>query len=198
MVFFKRAFLLIASSVLIGVGPLSATATAHDPEWYSFGETLQGVSFTHGTGEIAVDFGGSGFVSGPCEITMEGSAHNSFGAARATIGEVQIQNECETNVPGCTITPAVSNLPWSLRGTTVTEAAGVEISSMFLTLHFMGGSCPVPFSPISASGTGTALLTSPECISFEGHQDDLWMWMFPSVPVNLTGEFCFFGPNVLG
>jgi hypothetical protein len=183
----KRTVLL-AVMALTAVAFAAPAAQAMAPQWYSNGNTLNELAEFHIEGELATPIPATGFTSGPCEVTFEGTAKNENGMAGGTVNSIEIQEECETNVSGCTVTPTV-NIPaagWNITGITVTGTTGVEIQGATFTNDYMGA-CPL--AQASASGTVTGIVTNGgSTISFEGHADDLRLEPpLPALAVDLEG-----------
>jgi hypothetical protein len=150
--------------------------------------TLAGETGFHIEGELSSVVPATGLTSGPCEVTFTGTAKNENGMAGGAVEGIAIQEECETNAPGCTVTPTV-NIPaqgWNLTGTTITGTTGVEIGSVTFTNDYMG-SCPL--AKASAKGFVTGIVTNGgTTISLEGHADGLVLEEpLPPLGVDLEG-----------
>lgn len=161
------------------------------PVWKHGSTPISSPQELHVEGELSSTvIGGGGLVSGPCEVTFVGEAENVNGMAHATITGGTIQEECETNVPGCTIAPTLENFPWTATGTEITEAPGLEIATPTFTNHYSAG-CPVPISTIETEGIATGLVEESGCLSFEGHLDDLFLEApLPSLTNDILGGIC--------
>jgi len=190
---FKKIMLLSAMAMVATVMSVP-TAQAMAPQWYhGDANPITGTQALHLTGELANTVVGSGFASGPCTVTFEGTASNVNGMASGTITGGTIQHICETNVEGCTVTPTLQNFPWTLTGVTVTDDTGIEINGYQSETHYVGGvACPVPVSTIMATGTATGIVEdNPKCITFENHTDALQTHApLPTLTVNLKGTIC--------
>jgi hypothetical protein len=190
---FKK-IMLLASMAMAAVAFAAPAAQAMAPEWYHNGNTLQGEAPLHVTGELASTvIGGGGLISGPCEVTFEGVAENVNGMASGTITGGAIQEECETNVAGCTITPTLQAFPWTVTGVTITGTTGVDISGAQFENHYMGATCPVPVSTIMATGTATGLVdvNDHHCLDFNNHTDDMLTHApLPTLTVDILGTVC--------
>jgi len=199
--FIKRILLLTGMALAAVALSVPAMASA-DPKWYS-DETGEFVpegfhAELHAVGELTFDAPG-GIKVGPCEVTVGGLAVNENAMASGTVTNPIVSQECETNAEGCTAKPTLLNAPWDVTGnTTTTGSPGVEFKGITATIHFIG-TCPVPLTTISFKGTATALNCVPECMTFEGHQDDLALEApFPALPVDITGTLYLTQPMTLG
>jgi hypothetical protein len=193
-----KKILLLASMALALVAFAAPAAQAMAPEWYSEGNTLNEPAEFHIEGELSSVVPATGLTSGPCEVTFTGTAFNENGMAGGAVEAIEIQEECETNAPNCTVTPTV-NIPeggWKLTGITVTGTTGVEIQGATFTNDYMG-SCPL--AQASAAGTVTGIVTNGgSTISFEGHADDLKLEPpLPGLAVDLEGVLHITSPLTL-
>jgi len=187
---FKK-IMLLASMAMAAVAFAAPAAQADAPEWYHGPNKLVGEEDLHIDAELESTTG-SGFISGPCEITFEGTASNVNGMASGTItgGDVLNANDtCETNVETCDVVATLEGFPWSVTGTTVTGEPGVEISGAQFTNHYEGTNCPVPLPTLTATGTATGIVDEEGCISFEEHQDDMHLSIAP-IAVDILGSAC--------
>jgi hypothetical protein len=184
---FKK-IMLLASMAMAIVAAMAPAAQAEAPEWLHEGVAIEGEEELHMTGFLSSTTG-AGFISGPCGVTLEGTAENVGGVASGQITGGIVQEECEANVQNCTFTPTLKNFPWTITGTTVTGQQGVKISGATFLYHYMG-QCPVPTTTIAASGTMTGIVEEGS-LSFEGHQDDLFLEApFPPISFNILGGLC--------
>jgi len=197
-----KKMLLLAGMALAAIAFAAPAAQAHAPEWYTDpGEvTLVGEQGFTGLGEISSQAVGSPLTNGPCEIEFEGTAKNEAGMAAGQIeGANVLSTPCPTNLPGCTVNPDISNFNWPITGATVTGEPGLEIKNTTFTNTF-ATFCQTQYGipkELSATGTGTGILVSDQCISFEEHLDDLFIENAAkedtTTRVNLEGEFCVGG-----
>jgi len=191
---FKK-IMLLASMAVAAVAFAAPAAQAMAPQWYHGGANpITGTQALHITGNLSnTVIGGGGFITGPCEVTFEGTASNVNGMASGSITGGTISPECETNVEGCTVITTLQAFPWSLTGVTVTDTTGVEISGVQFEYHYIGGAaCPVPVSTIMATGTTTTTVeANPKCLSFENHTDAMVTHApLPTITVDTLGTIC--------
>lgn len=197
---FKK-IMLLASMAMAAVA-FAAPAAQASPEWFHNGVRVKGpgqAKVLHVTGKLSSEvIETGGFTSGPCEVTFEGEAWNENNMADGVITGGSIQHICNTNAPGCTITPTLENFPWNITGTTVTdEENAIEITGAQFTNHYIGGAaCPVPVSTIMATGTATGIVEPDEsgknsCLDFENHIDHLTTHApLPTLTVDIEGTVC--------
>lgn len=160
-------------------------------EWLYEGSTLNGETNFHiiGGQSWTISF----FVSGPCELTIEGVATNENGMARGVVTGGNLPPKCQTNVEGCTFETTLQGFPWSLTATEITGEPGVEITGVQFENHYIGGTCPIPWKTFQAKGTETFILDEEGCLSNEEHQDDLFAQPpAPSFTVDFQGKLCLY------
>jgi len=201
---FKK-IMLLASMAMAAVAFAAPAAQATAPEWYHGGVKVGGqanAKTLHVTGSLSSEVVGTGFESGPCEVTFSGLAWNENNMADGEItGGSFHTHTCETNVEGCTITPTLQNFPWNITGVTITPGAtppakagsGIEIQGAQFENHYIGGTCPVPVSTIMATGTATAYVdtNSNKCLDFENHIDGMQTHApLPTLTVDIRGTVC--------
>jgi hypothetical protein len=183
-----RKTMLVVGMALTLAAVAAPGAWGMAPKWYQGGSEMEEEGSLEIAGELSSKVPATGFTSGPCEVLFEGTSINVVGMAGGRIFGWWVQNECSTNVAGCTVTPTL-NIPlegWKMTGVTVTGTTGIEIQGVTFTNDYMG-SCPL--AQASASGTVTGIVTSPKTISFEGHADDLKLEApLPALAVDLEGE----------
>lgn len=198
----KRTLLLAGMALAAVAFAAPAGASAHAPEWYihtMFGEEkLPGFAELHVEGNQSSKIVGGGMlITGPCEITLEGTVTNEAGMAGGSIIKGKPQEECETSVAGCTVTPKLANFPWKITGVTVTGTTGAEVNGITLTNQYMG-TCPVPAQTINAAGTATGIVNSPSTTTFENHPDDLFLEPpLPTLRLDILGEVEIAAPLTL-
>jgi len=196
-----RKMLLLAGTALAAIAfAVPAAAQAEAPEWLTEpgGATLLGEAQLHMAGELSWKSGA--LTSGPCAVTFEGVAKNEkeMAAGQLESGE-SLSHPCPTNLPGCTVTPDFANFNWAITGVTVTGELGLEIRSVTSTATypaFCQSTYGLP-KEVSTTGTATGLVeANEECISFEGHQDDLFIEVggqHTGNKVDLEGVLCIEG-----
>jgi hypothetical protein len=201
-----KKMLLLASMALAAVAFAAPAAAQASPEWLLNGATLNGEEEFHIEGELSSNVIGSAVVSGPCEVTFTGTAKNVNGMADGAVEAGTISKTCSVaQIPGCSFEPTLNNLgegnKWPLTGTTVTGVNAVEIQSASFTNHY-NATCVAAGLPatVTATGTATGIVAGSECLSFEGHNDDLFMVSPPTgLQININGEVCLTeGPLTLG
>jgi len=186
-----KKMLLLVAMALGAVAVAAPAAQGEAPEWYHGPNKLVGEEDLHVVGEFESTTG-SGFFIGPCGVTYEGTASNVNGMASGSItgGDIlNASNTCPTNIATCSIVPTLEGFPWSLTGTTVTEAPGVEINGVRMTIHYEGTNCPVPLPTLTAAGSTTGIVEEGGCLLLEEHLDDVFLTIAP-VSVDFLGGFC--------
>jgi len=202
-----KKMLLLAGMALAAIAFAAPAAQAHAPEWYihteSGEETLIGEQEFTAVGEISWQRGGSPLTEGPCEIEFTGRASNEAGMAAGQIEAAKVlKTPCPTNLPGCTVNPDISNFNWPIIGVTVTGEPGLEIRGMTLTNTF-ATFCQTQYGvpkELSVTGTITGIVEGTECLTLEGHRDDLFFENAAkedtATSVNLEGGICIEGPTL--
>lgn len=194
---------MFRKTMLIGVVALAAAvvmaqgAQADAPQWYhegiKVGEGSGNGRALHVTGELAWAIPGASVISGPCEVTFEGEAWNENGMADGVVTGGTIQEECETNIEGCTLTVTLQNFPWDITGMTVTEEPGLGIIGFQTEYHYMNTeACPFEVSTFMTTGTLTGIAEEDvRCLSYEEHSDDLWTHApLPTIAIDTVGKVC--------
>ena len=205
---FKK-IMLVASMAMAAVAFAAPAAQADAPEWWihtgpETEETLQGEEGFRITGALSSNVVGSALVSGPCNVTLEGTASNVNGMASGTITSGTTTKTCQTPIPGCHFEPTLDfTIPWSVTGVTVTGEKGIEIGNAKFLEHY-NATCQAYGIPptVTFTGTMTALLDEEaptgECITFEEHLDDMFINDNPLAPrVNILGTVCVDAPLTL-
>jgi len=202
-----KKMLLLAGMALAAVAFATPPAQAHAPEWYihteSGEETLAGEAEFTTFGEIGSQAVGSPLTEGPCEIEFTGTASNEAGMAAGQIeGANVLSTPCPTNLPGCTVNPDISNFNWPITGVEITGEPGLEIRNMTFTKTF-ATFCQTQYGipkEISVTGTITGIVEGADCLTLEGHQDDLFIENAAkedtASKVNLEGGICIEGPTL--
>jgi hypothetical protein len=151
-------------------------------------------------GEIGSQVVGSALTNGPCEIEFEGTAKNEAGMASGQIeAAVVLSAPCPSNLPGCTFNPDISNFNWPITGVEVTGEPGLEMKNATYTNTFTTF-CQTQYGvpkELSVTGTITGIVEGAECLTLEGHQDDLFIENAAkedtTTKINLEGGVCIEG-----
>jgi hypothetical protein len=188
----KKMLLLAVSAMALVAFAAPAAAQANAPEWLTGGVSIAGEDEIHVEGELS-SLSSTGLTTGPCNVTLTGTAKNENGMAAGSITGGTVSKPCTTNKAGCEATDVTLNIGagWAITGATVTGVEGVEIIGASFTNHYNSASaCGLPVASVTASGTVTGIVTEGgECISLENHKDD--MSAFGGlVTVDLEGVVC--------
>jgi len=206
-----KKMMLLAGMALAAIAFAAPAAQAEPVEWYLHTgpgeeETLEGTEEIHAEGaltshaKITPTFT---FTTGPCNVTLEGTAENVEGMASGAITGGSISGfPCKTNLPGCTVKGAsVSNFNWPLTATT-NGSDTVDIENVTFTNVYNG--CAAFGIPAESSAKGTVTgeaTTEPNengesCINLNSHVDDM-VGEGSNAPVDITGEICITNPLTL-
>jgi hypothetical protein len=193
-----RKMPLLASMALAAIAFAVPAAQAAAPEWHTHpgNVTLAGEKVFFASGEIS-SIGGGPLTNGPCELEFTGTAKNVTGMAAGQVeGAIVLKTPCPTNLPGCTVIPVFSNFNWPITGIEVTGEPGLQISGTTFTNKY-SAFCQSQYGipkEVSTTGTATTIVVGTECLSFEGHDDDLVIENAAkedtAAGVNLEGGIC--------
>lgn len=208
-----KKMLLVASAIAAFAAfaiPAAAQATEYHEFYHHGGGTITEDTTIEGLAELTSVANGV-FATGPAEVDIHGFVNNEEGMGVGVLDIVHAtapETGIPTNLPGCVATSATTSTFEGTEGRAEEYPLTIEtpdvlvISNVTFTNHY-NNVCQEKFgvpATVSATGSVTGTIISPECVEFNTRKDHLFTehpithaHLTEKANVDLLGEACFVG-----